>query len=70
MSNSASDSTGTILICDLKVHFLFIGCDVTIKYKLHLELSSQKMDLEFPGFELMTFQFQPNPITLCFFGAE
>ena len=28
--------------------------DVTIKYGFHLKLSSQKMDLETPGFELWT----------------
>ena len=57
-SNSASDSKGTILIFDLKVHILFIGYDVTITNGLHLELSYQKMDLEKPGFELGTFLFQ------------
>ena len=57
-SNSASDSKGTILI----FYFLFIGYDITIKYGLHLELSSQKMDLEMLGFELKTFRLQ----TLCF----
>ena len=41
-SNSASDGKETILIFDLKVHILFIGYDVTIKYGLHLELSSWK----------------------------
>ena len=37
---------GTRLIFDLKVNILFFGYDLTIKYGLHLELSSQKMDLE------------------------
>ena len=42
VSNSVSDSKGTIFIFDLKVHILLIGYDVTIKYELCLELSSQK----------------------------
>ena len=63
--SSASDSRGTILILYSKVHVLFIGYDVTIKYWLHLELSSQKMDLETKGYELETFQFPiSNPNTL------
>ena len=57
-SNSASDSKGIILIFDLEVHTLYIGYYLTIKYRLHLELSSQKMDFETPVFELRTFQFQ------------
>ena len=39
-SNKTSDSKGTKSIFDLKVQILFIGYDVTIKYGLHLELSS------------------------------
>ena len=60
-SNSASDSKGTMLIFNLKV--LIIGYDVTINYRLHLELSFQKMDLEMPEFELGTFQFQTRFFT-------
>ena len=62
-SNLASDSKGTILIFDLKVHISFIGYDVTLKYGLHLELISQKMDLVMPGFELGTFRFQTRRST-------
>ena len=52
------ESKGTTLIFDLKVHIKFIGYDVTIKYRLHLELTSQKMGQEMQGFELGAFQFQ------------
>ena len=37
--------------------------DATIKYRLDLKLSSQKMDSEMPGFELGTFRFRTQRST-------
>ena len=42
---------------------IIIGYDVTITSGLHLELNSQKMDVEMPGFELGTFRFQTQSST-------
>ena len=63
-SNSASDSKGTILIFDLKVHILLIGYDVTIKYGLHLELSSQKNGPRIAGIWTTASDFKPNALPL------